>query len=67
MDLESIVDLSNDETERILHAFKQFISRRFYVDKATLEKAFQTEAAFVLNQQEDEDDVHAHLGELCFS
>lgn len=63
-EIESIVDLSNMETEQILSAFKGFIKRRFYVNKDALEHAFESEVSFAFNQQEDEDDTHAKLGKL---
>ncbi|MBX9783171.1 MAG: hypothetical protein K2X48_07750 [Chitinophagaceae bacterium] len=67
-ELDSIIDLSNKETEKIAEAFKQFIDRNFHVDAAALNKVFSPEQPpVVFNQQEDEDNLHAHYGEFIYS
>ena len=62
LEIESIVDLSNDETERIIQAFKQFIHRKFVINSGAMEDAFRCDERFLLNQQEDEDNIHSCLG-----
>jgi hypothetical protein len=66
-ELDSIVDLSHSETEQIIHAFKQFVDRNFSADPKALDYVFKTRGKFVLNQQEDEDNLHAHYGEFIYS
>ena len=58
-DIEAVVDLSNHETESLIEAFKQFIDRNFQVDPLVLEQVFTLRPGVVLNQQEDEDNLHA--------
>lgn len=66
-ELDSIVDLSNRETEQIIEAFKNFIDRNFHVDHTVLNKVFSFPQSVLLNQQEDEDNLHAHFGEFLYS
>ena len=58
-DIEAVVDLSKHETELLIEAFKQFIDRNFQVDPLFLEQVFTLRGGVVLNQQEDEDNLHA--------
>jgi hypothetical protein len=66
-DLDAIVDLSQSETEQIIQAFKQFVDRNFHADSKALDHVFKTPGKLVLNQQEDEDNLHAHYGEFIYS
>ena len=65
LDLDAIIDLSQTETEQIIQAFKQFVDRNFHAD--ALDYVFKTTGNIVLNQQEDEDNLHAHYGEFIYS
>jgi hypothetical protein len=58
-DIEAVVDLSNYETEKLIETFKQFIDRNFQVDPLVLQQVFTYRPGVVLNQQEDEDNLHA--------
>ena len=60
-DIDAIVDLSAIETQQLLDAFKQFIDRNFHADPEVLQQVFTIPPHLLLNQQEDEDDVHAHF------
>ncbi|MBS4066041.1 MAG: hypothetical protein KGZ74_15885 [Chitinophagaceae bacterium] len=66
-DLDAIVDLSEDEAVQMIEVFKEFIHRRFHIETDELDRVFNTETFVVMNRQEDEDDVHAHLGELMYA
>lgn len=66
-DLESIIDLSHSETEQIINVFKQFVDRNFNADPKALNHVFNMHGKVVLNQQEDEDNLHAHYGEFIYS
>jgi hypothetical protein len=66
-ELDAIVDLSEKEATQILQVLKEFIQRRFHVGADELNRVFDVHAAPVMNWQEDEDDVHAHLGELMYA
>lgn len=66
-DLDAIIDLSHSETEQIIQAFKQFVDRNFHADAKALEHIFKVPGKVVLNQQEDEDNLHAHYGEFIYS
>lgn len=66
-DLDAIIDLSRSETIQIIQAFKRHIEHHFQVDKDVLNKVFEIPAGMVLNQQEDEDDMHTLLGEQIYS
>ena len=66
-DLDAIVDLSEDEAVQMIEVFKEFIHRRFHIETEELDRVFNTETFVVMNRQEDEDDVHAHLGELMYA
>jgi len=67
LDLDAIIDLSQTETEQIIQAFKQFVDRNFHADANALDQVFKTSGKVVLNQQEDEDNLHAHYGEFIYS
>jgi hypothetical protein len=66
-DLDAIVDISEVEAGQIIEVLKDFIQRRFHVEPEELDRAFNFDATVDLNRQEDEDDVHAHLGELMYA
>jgi hypothetical protein len=66
-ELDAIVDLSEAEAVQIIEVFKEFIHRRFHIETDELDRVFNRETFVVMNRQEDEDDVHAHLGELMYA
>lgn len=66
-DLDAVIDLSRSETEQIVSAFKHFVDRNFHVDQQALDTIFKIPSGLVLNQQEDEDDMHAHYGEMIYN
>jgi hypothetical protein len=66
-ELDAIVDLSEREATQIVQVLKEFIQKRFHISADELNRVFDFDSSPVMNRQEDEDDVHAHLGELMYS
>lgn len=66
-DLDAIVDLSQSETKQIVTVFKNFVESNFHVDTAALNRVFEMQESVVLNQQEDEDNLHAQYGSFMYS
>jgi hypothetical protein len=62
-DLEHVIDLSPAETRLILQSFKQFLDRHLDISPELMNSMFTHPVYHLLNQQEDEDNLHATLTE----
>lgn len=60
-DIDGIIELSAHEREMLMHLIKDFVVQNFHPSHEELHKVFDFPTCSLLNQQEDEDNVHSML------